>query len=150
MDSKFSIGNKVAIIYGHSDCEYGVVTSISDIGGKWWYMVIMPSGDAEIVVEDDLRLWDPAQDPPIDMRNVVNILANAGNPPYKTWAEFNGVGASDRTFKNRRIRIHKNEVVAVSDSAVEGIGNACIDTSQSYRFYVKETYEEVCKVLGWE
>lgn len=151
MDSKFSVGNKVAIVAGASDGEYGVITTISDIVGEWWYRVVMPNGDADLIPEDCIRLWDSWQDPPIDMWNVVNILANAGNPVYKAWAEFDGVGDWDRVFKKRRIRIHKSEVVAVSDSAVEGeIGNTCIDVYGGHRYYVTETYEEVCEKLGWE
>lgn len=157
MDSKFSVGNKVACFAGANDGEYGVITTISDIVGEWWYRVVMPNGEAELIPEDCLRLWDPEQDPSFDMDDVIQILAKADGKRiltmaevYKSWAEFNGAGASDRTFKSKRIRIHKNEVMVVSDSAVEGVGNACIDTSGGYRYYVTETYEEVCKKLGWE
>lgn len=154
---KFNVGDRVMSTASAYDGIPGIVTRKDTIENYEWYSVLHTNGSIEDCLADDIRAYDPDMDVDFDISNVLNAILSNGYirqaepvKQLKVCAEFNGICVHDHTAKEKRITINVAEVVAVSESIIEELGNTCIDVGNGTRFYVKETYDEVRNALGWE
>jgi hypothetical protein len=152
---KFNVGDRVVSNDGAHGGIPGIVTRRDTIENQEWYSVLHTNGSIEFT--DEIRAYDPDMDWEFDISNVLNaILSNVhisqAEPvkQLKICAEFNGICIHDHEAKEKRITINVAEVVAVSESIIEELGNTVIDVGNGTRFYVKETYDEVRNAIGWE
>lgn len=155
---KFNVGDRVVCI--HDDVGVPGVITKSERGGDHYefYSVLHTDGSAITYIAEDLRDYNSDLDDEFDIYGVLNTILTGGcvirqaEPvrQLKICAEFNGICMHDREPKEKRITINVAEVVAVSESVIDVLGNTCIDVGNGTRFYVKETYDEVRNTLGWE
>ena len=152
---KFNVGDRVTV-EGYSN-NPGIVTKTEIYAKNEWYSVIHTNGGAGSYMSKELRAYDPDTDGDFDISEVLNaILSNScirQTEPIKQLkicAEFSGICVHDHTAKEKRITVNVAEVVAVSESIIEELGNTVIDVGNGTRFYVKETYDEVRNSIGWE
>lgn len=152
---KFNVGDRVVSNDGAHDGIPGIVTKIECCTDGVWYSVLHTNGSIEFT--DEIRAYDPDIDGDFDISYMVNDILSCGYirqaepvKQLKICAEFNGICIHDHKAKEKRITINVEEVVAVSESIIEELGNTCIDVGNGTRFYVKETYDEVRNALGWE
>lgn len=154
---KFNVGDRVVCI--HDDVGVPGIVTKSERGGDHYefYSVLHTDGSADSYYSTDLRPYDPDMDGDFDISDALNAILSNGyirqaEPvrQLKICAEFNGICIHDHEAKEKRITINVAEVVAVSESVIDVLGNTCIDVGNGTRFYVKETYDEVRNTLGWE
>lgn len=154
---KFKVGDRVIARSGIYDDIPGIITNAESFNDGDWYSVLHTSGNVDHYLSADLRTYDSDMDGDFDISNVLNAILSNGYirqaesvKQLKICAEFNGICIHDHEAKEKRITINIAEVVAVSESVIEELGNTCIDVGNGTRFYVKETYDEVRNTLGWE
>lgn len=157
----FKVGDRVVSKCGVCEGLPGIVTKVESFNDDIWYSVVHTSGNVDYYSSVDLRAYDPDNDPNMDgdfdISDILNAILSNGYirqaepvKQLKICAEFNGICIHDHEAKEKRITINVAEVVAVSESVIEELGNTCIDVGNGTRFYVKETYDEVRNTLGWE
>lgn len=154
---KFNVGDKVVSKCGIYNEYPGVVTKIECCMDGVWYSVLHTNGNVDKYLSVNLRAYDPDTDGNFDISDVLSFILSSGYirqaepvKQLKICAKFNGICVHDHTAKEKRITVNIAEVVAVSESIIEELGNTCIDVGNGTRFYVKETYDEVLNALGWE